>query len=124
MIGEIRKIIAPFYNSASGKMEYKSRPGLIIAQADVDDFTVLPVSRITKNQYIHAKYDIQIDPADYPELHLKSISYVRTHKITTVHQAEIGDLIGDLKGNYEELYLNVLVLQEEFSHSITEQALS
>ena len=105
-------------------MKIKSRPGLIIAQADIDDYTVLPVSRISKSQYRHAKYDVQIDPAAYPLLNLNALSYIRTHKITTVNRNEIGGFIGDLKGNYEELYLNVMVLQEDYSRSITEQALN
>ena len=122
-IGEIRKTITPFYDNVQGRMSTKSRPALVIAQADSDDYVVLPVSRITRQNNRDATYDVKVDPADYPLLNLNAVSYVRTHKQTVIHRAEIGDLIGDLKSNYEDLYLLILELRERFSKEITNQAL-
>lgn len=123
IIGEIRKTITPFYDKIQGKMSTKSRPALIIAQADTDDFVVLPVSRITKQNNRDATYDIEINPVEYPLLNLNAVSYIRTHKQTVIHRAEIGDLIGELKLNYNDLFLQILELRERFSNEITNQAL-
>lgn len=123
MIGEIRKAFTPYYNATTKRVDIKSRPALLIAKADADDYVVLPVSRVSKQNNRHPDYDIQVDPAVYPELHLNAVSYVRTHKQTVIHKAEIGDMIGDMKGNYEELFLEILAKREEFSKEITDQAI-
>ena len=54
---------------------------------------------------------------------LTRTSYVRTHKQTVVHRANLRDEIGDLKSEYEDLYLTILERREAFSNSITQQAL-
>ena len=123
MIGEIRKIITPYYDMALGKKSFKSRPALIIAQADAGDYVVLPVSRVTRRENLHLIYDVEVDPAEYQELNLKDISYVRTHKQTIVHESEILSVYGDMKKHYAELYLEVLTKREKFSAEITSQAL-
>ena len=123
MIGEIRAVLAQYYDSAKGKMAFKARPALIIAQADSSDYVVLPVSRVTRKENLHPVYDIEITPAQYPDLHLPSVSYVRTHKQIVVHSGEIGSVYGNMKTSYEELYLTVLEKREAFSREITDQAL-
>lgn len=122
-IGEIRKIITPYYDLRQGRMCTKSRPALIIAQADTDDYIVLPISRISRQNNRDAIYDIEVNPVNYPLLNLNAVSYIRTHKQTVIHRAEIGDLIGELKYNYEEFYLHILELHERFSEEITNQAI-
>ena len=123
MIGEIRKVLTPFYNARTHRLDIKSRPGLIIAQADSEDYVVLPVSRVTDSRKIDSVYDIKVDPAVYPVLSLTSVSYVRTHKQTVVHKAEIGDKISDMKSSCEDLYLEVLAKRAQFSEEITNQAM-
>ena len=123
MIGEIRKALTPFYDSKAQRKSIKSRPVLILAKADSSDFTVLPVSRVTKSENIDPHYDVKVDPAEYPDLNLQYISYIRTHKQMTIHVAEIGDKIGDMKISYEDLYLEVLARREEYSAEVTRQAL-
>ncbi|MBR0518690.1 type II toxin-antitoxin system PemK/MazF family toxin [bacterium] len=123
MIGEIRKVIVPFYDLINNKMSFKSRPALIIAKADNEDFIILPISTITRKNNRDLEYDIEIEPTKYPKLNLQKISYVRTHKQTVIYIAEIGNFIGDLKSNYAELFLEILEKREKFSQSITEQAL-
>ena len=122
-IGEIRKALTPYYDLSKNAMSIKSRPALIIAQADSEDYVVLPISRITRRNNRDATFDIEIDPSVYPLLNLNAISYVRTHKQTIIHKAEIGDLIGDLKTDYSELYLQILETRERFSEEITNQAI-
>lgn len=123
MIGEIRKVLTPFYNSRAHRLDVKSRPGLIIAQADSEDYIVLPVSRVTDSRKIDPVYDIRVDPAVYTVLNLTSVSYVRTHKQTVVHKAEIGNQISDMKSSCEDLYLEVLAKRAQFSEEITNQAM-
>ena len=105
-------------------MSIKSRPALIIAKADSDDYVALPVSRITKQENRDSKYDVEVDPQIYSMLNLTSVSYVRTHKQTIVNASNMGSMIGDMKGNYDELYLHILELREEFSAEITNQAIN
>lgn len=124
MIGEIRRALTPFYDNTKNRMSFKSRPVLIIAQADNSDYIVLPVSRITRRENINEVYDIKIDPALYPSLNLSAVSYVRTHKQTVVHAAEIGSIYGNMKSDYPDIFLTILEKRNEFSKEITEQALS
>ena len=123
MIGKIYKALTPAYNFATKNPEFKSRPALVIGKVD-NDYVILPVSRVTKKANLDPVYDIEVDPAKYPKLNLTAVSYVRTHKQTVVHKTFLADEIGDLKGDYEDLYLDVLDKREEFSNSITEQALN
>ena len=123
MIGEIRKVLTPFYDARTHRLNVKSRPGLIIAQADSDDYVILPVSRITDSRRIDPIYDIKVDPTTYPTLSLNAVSYVRTHKQTVVHRAEIGDKISDMKSDCEDLYLDILTKRAQFSEEITNQAM-
>lgn len=123
MIGEIRKVITPFYDRRTRRMSMKSRPGLIIAQADSDDFIILPVSTVSDQRRIDPNYDVKVDPAVYPMLSLNCVSYVRTHKQTVIHLAEIGDKISNMKTDYEDLFLEVLAKRDQFSAEITNQAI-
>lgn len=123
MIGEIRKLLTPFYNQRTHGMDMKTRPGLIIAKADSEDYVVLPISKISDSRRIDPVYDIKIDPAAYPMLSLNCVSYVRTHKQTVIHLAEIGDCISNMKTNYEDLFLEVLTKRDQFSAEVTNQAI-
>lgn len=125
MIGEIRKFRTQFYDIANHRQSFKVRPGLIIAAADSEDYVVLPVSKISDVRRRDPEYDVPIVPAQYPKLNLSSafVSYVRTHKQTVIHVAQIGDKISDAKEEYEDLYLNILEKRAKFSEEITKQAL-
>lgn len=123
MIGEIRKILVPYYDRTTRRQKFKSRPGLIIAAADEGDYVVLPISKVSDPRRIDPDYDVKIDPALYEGLNLACVSYVRAHKQTTVHYKEIGDKISDMRGIYEELYIDILEKREIFSKEITRQAL-
>lgn len=122
MIGEIRWALTPFYDRVAQCNSFKKRPALLLAKADQDDFVALPVSRITRQQYINSVYDIKVDPAQYPKLELTAISYVRTHKQTIIHAGEIDGYIGNIKDDYPDLYLDILEKREKFSDEITSQA--
>ena len=61
MIGKICIAIFPFYDIKLKKNLYKQRPVLIIGEAINNDYTILPVSTITKKENIDIYYDIAID---------------------------------------------------------------
>ena len=123
MIGKICEISAPYYDSVKKRMSFKTRPALVIAQADCGDYVILPVSTITHKGNIDPDFDIPIDPSVYPKLNLNKISYVRTHKQTIAHRASIISVISDLRTEYEELYLEILIKREDFSYDTTTQGL-
>lgn len=123
MIGKIYSSVFPFYDSQKQANSFKKRPVLIVGGPRNNDYTVLPISRVTKKANLDLEYDLEVDPTKYPLLHLNEISYVRVHKQTTVHKASLTSVIGDMKGEYEDLYLNVLEKLEEFNKTTLDHAL-
>ena len=123
MIGEIRVTLLPYFDMSRNAKLNKKRPALIIAKADAEDYVILPISSITRQENRDPVYDIEIEPAKYPLLNLQKKSYVRTHKQTIVHCKEISDKIGDIKKDYPDLYLAIIEKRQEFSDKITEQAI-
>lgn len=122
MIGEVWTALTPYYDVASGKKKFKGRPVLVIAKADDQDYVVLPISKISRQENIDPVYDVKVDPAQYPVLGFPHVSYVRTHKQTIVHVEEIGNKKSNFRGSYEDLYLEILAKREQFSEEITRQA--
>ena len=123
MIGKIYSTVFPYYDSKSQKNSFKKRPVLIIGGPRNNDYTVLPISTVTKKANLDSEYDLEINPANYPLLHLDKLSYVRVHKQTTVHKVSLTSLIGDMKTEYADLYLNVLEKLEEFNKITIDNAL-
>ena len=111
MIGKIYSSVTPFYDSKKGMNSFKRRPVLIINGPRNNDYTVLPVSTVTHTEHIDSEYDVRVEPDKYPKLNLNRISYIRTHKQTTVHR------------EYEDLYLSVLEKLESFNKMVMENAL-
>lgn len=124
MIGEIRKAILPFYDQNAQRMAFKSRPVLILAQADTKDYVTLPISSVTRRQNLHTVYDIEVDPTQYPKLNLTKRSYVRTHKQTITNLASFRDIYANLKQEYPGLFLDILSTWESFQADVSSQALS
>ena len=123
MIGKIYSTVFPYYDSKTQKNSFKKRPVLIIGGPRNNDYTVLPISTVTKKANLDSEYDVEINPANYPLLHLDKLSYVRVHKQTTVHKVSLTSLIGDMKTEYVDLYLNVLEKLEEFNKGTIDRAL-
>ncbi|MCM1284191.1 MAG: type II toxin-antitoxin system PemK/MazF family toxin [Muribaculaceae bacterium] len=123
MIGKIYSSVVPYYNRDKNVNAFKKRPVLIIAGPRNNDYTVLPISTVSIRANLDAEYDIEIEPEKYPELGLKKICYVRVHKQTTVHQASLTTVIGDMKKDYGELYLRILRKLEEYNKRIIDEAL-
>lgn len=123
MIGKIYSSVTPFYDSVNGMNSFKRRPVLIISGPRNNDYTVLPVSTITHREHIDLDYDVKVDPEEYPNLNLNRTSYIRVHKQTVVHRASLVREIGDLKEEYEDLYLMVLEKLEDFNKMVMNHAL-
>jgi len=123
MIGGIYSSVTPFYDSMKQTNSYKKRPVLIIGGPRNNDYTVLPISTVSKKENLDADYDIEVNPAKYPLLHLNKVCYVRTHKQTAVHKASLTTQIGNMKADYPDLYLSVLKKLEEFNRNTLKNAL-
>ncbi len=121
-IGKIYSFSMPFYDVRKGGMGYKARPALALYGPRNGDYTVLPVSTIKDPMNRDADFDIKIDPADFPKLGLREVSYIRTHKQTTAHQGSKYRYIGDLKGDYPAKYQEIIELVEKFSQEVTKNA--
>lgn len=122
MIGKICIAIFPFYDIKLKKNLYKQRPVLIIGEAINNDYTILPVSTITKKENIDIYYDIAIDPEKYPKLNLDKYSYIRTHKQIVIYKDMIKGEISDLKEEYLEIYSDILNKLKEFNIKLIEKA--
>ena len=123
MIGKICISLTPFFDSINRRNSFKKRPVLIISEPRNNDYTVLPISTISKKENIDSEYDIPIKMIDYPLLNLDKDSYIRTHKQTIVHKATIVEEISDLKQHYEDLYILVFEKLEQFNNDIISHAL-
>ena len=79
MIGKIIKMRTPYYNRTSKTTKFKSRPGLVIGNYGLtdSDYIVLPVSKISDKRKRNPKYDLEIDPKDFPLSNLKVYSFIR-----------------------------------------------
>ncbi len=124
MIGKVCYSLTPYYDKTIGRNSFKKRPVLIIGNADSGDYNVLPLSRVTNSKMIDAYYDIPVSPLVYPKLNLTTLSYVRTHKQTFVNQASISSqIMGDMKSDYPDLYLDVLSKLEDYNKKLLKNAL-
>lgn len=123
MIGEIYSSVIPYYDSALHANAYKKRPVLIIGGPRNNDYTVLPISTISNKANLDRDYDVEVDPKRFPLLNLTQVSYVRTHKQTTVHRASLTSQISNLKDEYKDLYLHILDKLDEFNREMLKHAL-
>ena len=108
MIGKLYTCTVEYYNAKERRLAWKGRPILIIGEPRNNDYTVLPVSTISKKENLDVGFDIEINPAVYSALGLNKVSYVRTHKQMTVHYAKLGHFIGDLRSHYPELFEEIM----------------
>lgn len=120
MIGWICTSVTPFYDIKTKKQSFKQRPVLVIGQADSHDFAVLPISRVTNRQYLHAIYDVPVDPAAFPSSGLNQLSYVRAHKQMYVNRHALTGQVCDLKSVYPDLYLDIVIKFEDFQRKLLE----
>ena len=115
-----------FYDVKNQKNSIKARPVLILSNVRNNDCTVLPISTISNTQNIDLDYDIEVNPQIYQKLNLKKMSYIRTHKRIYLHQASVDKtkILGDIKNDYPDLFLEILEKMEKFNKEILENALN
>ena len=125
MIGKIYISMVEFYDVRNQKTSIKARPVLILSNVRNNDFTVLPISTISKTQNIDIEYDIELNPQIYQKMNLNKVPYVRIHKRTYLHQANIDKtkILGDIKNDYPDLFLKILEKMEKFNKEILENIL-
>ena len=122
MIGNICIAQIKYYDTVKKTYGFKYRPILVLGGPRNNDYTVLPISSVSIQSHIDIDYDIKITPQTYPKLRLRKTCYIRTHKSTTVHKAEIIKTIVDMKLVEEDLYLTVLSKYEQWTKSIIDNA--
>lgn len=103
MIGKAYVASCKYYDMHTRSMSFKHRPALIIGKADDSDYIILPISRVTNRQNLNRYYDITLNPSVVPSLNLRQTSYVRTHKQTVVHAADLGHKAGILGNSITEM---------------------
>ena len=120
-IGQIRVARFKYFNHTKNKLDFKSRPILIIGvERDTGpcDFTILPISSILRQENIIPYYDIKLDKVIYPGLNLQSDCYCRSSKVSTVHSGEVSaKLISSVSLAYPDLYNTI---QERFNSFTSE----
>ena len=121
MIGMAYKSRVPYYDRVSRTQKFKSRPCLVIGQADSGDYVILPISTISDQSKIDLTYDIPLDQATFT--FLNKDSYLRTHKQTVVNIASLKDQLADFKASYEGTYLEALEKVERFQKQLIMNAL-
>ena len=82
----------------------------------------MPVSSVSKRQFLDSDFDLELDPQKFPLLGLTKICYLRTHKQTIVNQNALTTEICDLKSVYPDLYLQAMILVEKFEKMIIDSA--
>ena len=123
MIGKVYTSVIKFYDNNTNMTRLKARPVLIIGDERNNDYTVLPVSSVSKKANLDAEYDIELDPVKYPLLNLNKVSYLRVHKQCTVHKSSVVKKVGELKGSYPELFLEVMGKLEKWNNELLNSCL-
>ena len=122
MIGKIVKCLTQYYDARLQRISIKSRPALVLKSPEDDDYVVLPISTIPNRTNVNPVYDIEIDPSKFSRINLTRLSYVRTHRMISIpmQQIDTSIIIGDLKLDYEELFLEIVEKVEQFHNEIME----
>lgn len=123
MIGKIYSCFVDYYDIRLEATRRKQRPVLIVGGPRNNDYTVLPISTISRRENLDEEYDILIRPELRQQLKLPKECYIRTHKQTTIHRASFYALKGDLKKIDENMYLIALVKMERYQNYLMYQAL-
>lgn len=124
-VGELRKVRTPFYDTKKSQMSTKSRPGIVIGvvSSTDNDLVVLPISTMSAVGYIDPYYDVFITRAAYPNLKSPRDCYIRTHKSTTVNEADTLAIGINLKSEYPDLFVDIMAKYEEFTRKVIDEAL-
>jgi len=120
MVGKIVRCLTQYYDTRLHRNSIKSRPALVLRSPENDDYVVLPISTIPNRINVNPVYDIEIDPSKFPKINLTRLSYIRTHRMVSIpmQQIDTSVIIGDLKSDYEELFLEIAEKVEQFHNEV------
>jgi len=121
MIGKAYTCRLPYYDRISETQRFKSRPCLVIGQADEGDYVILPISSVTDRRRIDLRYDIPLNKSRFS--FVDKDCFLRTHKQTVANVASLTREIADFKSLYPETYLLALEKVEEFQNKMIKRAL-
>lgn len=123
LIGKICNSRFAYYNPHINDYSYKLRPVLIIGVEKEKmpcDITVLPVSKVSRQENIHEIYDYPLTKEEHSLLNLKyNPSFVRIHKITTIHTKDLSFQTNhQLDILYPEVYEEIREKLHDFSDGL------
>lgn len=118
MIGKACVSVFKYYDVRTQQMSFKKRPVLIIGQADETDFVALPISRVSKKEFLDPVYDVPISPENFPAMNLKQVSYIRAHKQAVISRTEITYDIADFKRLYPDKFCEILDKVSDFQEKM------
>lgn len=117
-IGKIYPTYMQYFCRIEKRELKKSRPVLIIQEPSALDmeYTVLPISTVSKKQFFHPLFDIPLHPSLYPKLFVNRVCYIRSHKQTLVYRNSIDfkHCFGDLIQDYPCLFEDVIQAMKQY----------
>lgn len=123
MIGKVYLTYVDYYDAKTKTTRKKTRPVLVVGGPRNDDYTVLPISTISKRQNLDPDYDILVDAAERTALSLDKECFIRTHKQMPMHQAQLIKCLGDMRTDLPDLYLDAISRMEQFQVEIVNNAI-
>ena len=123
MIGELVLANTSHFNKGQTNPLFKLRPLLIIGQADPSEFSALPCSTISNKTFVDKIYDIELCPKSFPLTKLMRPCYIRVHKSMIINRHSINSRLSNIKVSYPDLFLEILVLFEEYNKKLVLNAL-
>ena len=123
MIGKVYMTSVDYYDIRTKTTRRKSRPVLVVGGPRNNDYTVLPISTISRRQNLDPDYDILVDAPERAVLSLDKECFIRTHKQTPVHQAQLVRYLGDMRTDLPDLYLDAISRMEQNQAEIVNNAI-
>lgn len=128
LIGKMYISRFKFFNTKTNTIELKRRPVLIIGvEKDLTpcDITVFPISKVSVSANINLEFDHKLTATNHQKLNLPfDPSYVRTHKVNTIHS---GDLVRDIcsvEDLYPADYQSIMGKFEIFTNGLLKKSLT
>lgn len=123
-VGKIITYPSECYDKRTDRIVIKNRPGLAISQTQSGTYIVLPLSTKEPRNTEEMKFDLKVDPDDYPELHLRKTSWIKPGMQTYVYEPTVTHEISDMARTNPELYRKALMTHLEWNHQVNMNAVS
>lgn len=123
MIGKVCLSVVDFYDVQCGATRRKTRPVLVIGGPSENDYSVLPISTITRQANRNPSYDIPILPPALEALHLNRPCFIRTHKQMPLHRGALLKEIGDMRQDAPELYREAVTRMAAYQRELVRRSM-